>query len=1124
MSYPDPPTNIQLTPGDASILVTWTAPQNIGNPATFTGYDVCIFDTSDINDTGTIYSTTQTSYTFTNLVNDRLYEVNVSTTNSGPDGGSDPSARVSGTPAAPPPSATVPGVPAGVQLTPGNGSIEVSWSPPENDGGSAILSYKVYVYDSEDSNNNTSFPDVTSPYTISSLVNDRNYIITVSATNGQGEGAGSTGLPATPTAPAPPTPSAPDAPGDLELTPGDASINVSWTAPNDNGSAITSYKLSIYSSDGGVIPSSATNNIISTGTVGTSLLIEGLTNGKTYDIGVSAVNGVGEGPSCVPESANPVAPPVLTLLPATSENNTFTPSWTFDDGAGNTATYYYKVSANSIVNDAVAGGGDQFAASFPAGQLSFQVQVYSDAESVNLVAYESSTVTIVNGSLTLTGSTTISPTSYMAGFSCVISNDTSFDSYLTSVCTTYRATFADSTDAELVVTNSSQDGLYSFATNYDSTFSKAGPITATFSVYDSNGNELGVSLPVSFDVSGINASIDTSVPRKVTVNWGFYDVAKLYNDEFTNVAVTLTVTDGADTREYVHTNANASGSVTFEAPASNPLGMRAALGDIPALLPADVGKPFTVSVEAQKSDGSPLVAFPSALSSSVPDYPSLSASAQGGINSAIAAWTYNENNSGRGQPASYTVEFNNTQAGGVSPSFTNIPPTDVNGLFNLFGGLPLAAGTYNPVVTAVFASGDPLVSSPAPITIFAAPTGFGTVTGQKGVGGSAAIMAFRKNVRASAASSRVDVSWTATPDLSSLSGSYDISQDVTVRLDLVNSVSDRFEMFNNQLQTASISNVADGDYDVSVSQNLVGAPFGGLNFSDYLIQTNMSGRLILRGTAPQPGGGAALNFQRPHSATVSQEVQITLIGEEIPSETADQTLAIKVGAADLVSAFTVTPAAGWDLADLTASADGVQAYPAVTFSPPALLTAAFNNGSTVVADFQALESTGKVDDNGAPYSTLQDYIATMNNNLFTSVLLNSIPVEAVRTVNNVDLTISGSISALFVDQTDAALTTDTSLPSDKYALHLFAQAVGAGKVSSAGAGHNVQFDFAVGDSVSLFVDYTLTKTRKYLLDGNVTAAKFTIGGIQIDTTVGTGNNSETSSALSKRVEFKFTAM
>ena len=918
MSYPDPPTNIQLTPGDASILVTWTAPQNIGNPATFTGYDVCIFDTSDINDTGAIYSTTQTSYTFTNLVNGRLYEVNVSTTNSGPDGGSDPSARVSATPT--------------------------------------------------------------------------------------------------------------DAP---------------------------------------------------TG-------------------------------------------PVLTVS-ATSDYNSFTPSWTFDDGAGNTATYFYKVVAGGVSIPAVS--GEQFMGSFPAGDLSFTVEVYSDSECTILVTSTASNVTILNGSLILTGSTAISAESYKAGFSCAIFSDSSFENYLTTVSTTYVPMFIDSNGAAIDFTSDSQNGSYAFGSSYVGTFSKAGPITATFYAYDSNGNELGVSLPVSFDVSGINASIDTSVPRKVTVNWGFYDVAELYTNQFTNVAVTLTVTDGADARQYVHTNAAASGSVTFEAPTGNPLGMRAALGDIPDLLPADVGKPFSVSVEAQKADGGPLVDLPLALSSIVPDYPSLSASAQGGINSAIAAWTYNENNSGRGQPASYTVEFNNTQAGGVSPSFTNIPPTDVNGLFNLFGGLPLAAGTYNPVVTAVFASGDPLVSSPAPITIFAAPTGFGTVTGQKGVGGAAAIMAFRKTVRASAASSRVDVSWTATPDLSSLAGSYDISEDVTVRLDLVDSVSDRFEMFNNQLQTASISNVADGDYDVSVSQNLVGAPFGGLNFSDYLIQTNMSGRLILRGTGAQPGGGSALNFQRPHAATVSQEVEITLIGTEIPSESAAQTIVVKVAAADLNNAFTVMPAAGWDLADLTATADGVQAYPAVTFSPPALLVGAGVLGSTVVADFEALYSTGKVDDSGVAYKTLQDYISEIPNSEFTSSdLLSSIPVEAVRGVDNIDLTINNSISALFVDQVETALTVDTELPATSYALRLFAQAVGAGKVSAAGSGNNVQFNFAVDDSISLFVDYSLTKTRKYLLDGNHAAAKFTIAGIEIDTTPVTGNNIETSSVVAKRVEFKFTAV
>jgi hypothetical protein len=265
---------------------------------------------------------------------------------------------------------------------------------------------------------------------------------------------------------------------------------------------------------------------------------------------------------------------------------------------------------------------------------------------------------------------------------------------------------------------------------------------------------------------------------------------------------------------------------------------------------------------------------------------------------------------------------------------------------------------------------------------------------------------------------------------------------------------------------------------------------------------------------------------------VSQDVEITVIGNEIPSEdTEDQTIVVKVTAQSLKDAFAVTPAPNWSLSDLTSPTDERQAYPAVTFTPSVLLDSASNDlNSTVIQRFEAHASTGNKDDSdngGANFSSLQDYIANMDNAGFTNPLLNRIPVEAVRSVNNVDLVIQNgkTIAELFEVEADEAITTDTQPPADAYALRLFAQAVGAGKVS-AGTSQAVQFDFVVGDSISLFVDYTLTKTRRYLLDDNTEARRFTIGGVTLVTS-GTSpapNNVETSTPVSKRVEFKFYAV
>jgi hypothetical protein len=168
-------------PQDGQVALAWTAPTSDGG-SPITGYTVTAYAGSSVEGTQSFSSTTAT---FTGLTDGTAYTFVVAATNSlGTGAGSAPSAPV--TPA------TVPGAPTSVTAAAygpaAQGEVEVSWTAPTSDGGSAITSYTIVPY----FNGTAQAPVVVSASSTTAIVSglvvgELNYF-TVTATNAMGSG------------------------------------------------------------------------------------------------------------------------------------------------------------------------------------------------------------------------------------------------------------------------------------------------------------------------------------------------------------------------------------------------------------------------------------------------------------------------------------------------------------------------------------------------------------------------------------------------------------------------------------------------------------------------------------------------------------------------------------------------------------------------------------------------------------------------------------------------------------------------------------------------------------------------------------------------------------------------
>ncbi|MEK7295335.1 MAG: fibronectin type III domain-containing protein, partial [Actinomycetota bacterium] len=250
--------------------------------------------------------------------------------------------------------ATAPGAPTSVAGTAGNAQVSLTWTAPASNGGSSITDY--VVESSPDGTTWTVFADGTSASasaTVTGLTNGTAYTFRVSATNAAGTGTTSTVSAAV-------TPrTVPSAPTSVAGTPGNTQVSLTWTAPNNGGSAITDYVVESS-------PDGTTWTVFADGvSTAASATVTGLTNGTAYTFRVSAVNAVGTGATSTASSAVTPAtvPGAPTSVVGTSGNTQVSLTWTAPVGNGGSAITDYVVEFNDGVSWATFADGTSTSAS-----------------------------------------------------------------------------------------------------------------------------------------------------------------------------------------------------------------------------------------------------------------------------------------------------------------------------------------------------------------------------------------------------------------------------------------------------------------------------------------------------------------------------------------------------------------------------------------------------------------------------------------------------------------------------------------------------------------------------------------------------------------------------------------
>ena len=480
-AIPAAPQIARVSSAEQSVTVTWDAPSSDGG-SVITSYKASAYSASSGGASVQSCSTATLTCSITGLTNGSSYYISVTATNAiGESAESAP--RILGLPAA------APGAPTISSIAGGSNYLSVAFTAGTQDANAPITGYQFSTDNGDTWNSSLA---TSSPLLISGLTNGTSYQVKLRANSSVGYGAASAAGSGKPV-------SSPDAVASSSIgyTAASGSVTISWTAPNDNGSAITNYEVSAFNAD------TAGSKVSSCTTTGaTSCTISSLANGTNYYVSIQAQNAISYSSRSTPRvqvkpgnsisvllasSSAGIQVGASVTLTATLSNSAATGTVNFLSGSSSItgcSAQAVSVGVATCVTTSLAAGNLQIRANY-SGDATYSSSISSaEAVAVSALVQTISFAAIADAPIS-GGGLTLSATGGASG------NPVTFSSATTSVCTTGAVNGATVT---LIA-----DGLCTINANQlgNSNYGAASTVQQSFNVYSIH--------TVSFDSAGGSA-------------------------------------------------------------------------------------------------------------------------------------------------------------------------------------------------------------------------------------------------------------------------------------------------------------------------------------------------------------------------------------------------------------------------------------------------------------------------------------------------------------------------------------------------------------------------------------------------------------------------------------------
>lgn len=277
---------------------------------------------------------------------------------------------------------------------------------------------------------------------------------------------------------------------------------------------------------------------------------------------------------------------------------------------------------------------------------------------------------------------------------------------------------------------------------------------------------------------------------------------------------------------------------------------------------------------------------------------------------------------------------------------------------------------------------------------------------------------------------------------------------------------------------------------------------------------------------------ANLQYYTVYTADASATNTLTVLGETGVAETVDQTIVVHVPASALKEALTFNPS--WEKpANNVLDADYL---PTVTWDPSKLADAMKADADTKTAEDRFLAKytlQGKdamfTDDAATSLETMQQWIAYVPPPATSDI--EKIPFEAIIKVVPGAVTAGKLGDSARLGASPVVVGNGDAGAHASDVMNLFEQALAAGRatesangdVGAAGAG---KLEFVNGDSITVYVTYTISKTVRVEIDtlNRTGSAQYQIpGGALIDASTPLEESTANADKVVKTVAYKFLA-